>query len=302
VTAWVAPRGAGLLIELLTIRASRRRASAGCRRAALCRTVSHSRPALLAQGASSASAHTACNCSAHADRGREGRPAARLLVDRRPVGARSADSQIADATFERVTGAADGRSVTSRWRSTIGSGTLSRWSSASHREIGTARRCISRPNSRDEFWPGLRDGEIGLSEIAASRLGVAEGGTIELPTVGGPRQYRGRWNLSSTDGERRRSGRHRAGSRTDWRVLIGPPCATRSRWPIRPPPTRPLTAAISSTSRRIAGVRQQQWRSEATIGITRFLEPFTIAGYVVMAAAGLSGAERVRAGTGAAQA
>ena len=32
----------------------------------------------------------------------------------------------------------------------------------------------------------------------------------------------------------------------------------------------------------------EQWRSVATTGITRFLEPFTIAGYVVMAAAGLS--------------
>ena len=31
-----------------------------------------------------------------------------------------------------------------------------------------------------------------------------------------------------------------------------------------------------------------QWRSEATRGITRFLQPFTIAGYVVMAAAGVS--------------
>ena len=32
----------------------------------------------------------------------------------------------------------------------------------------------------------------------------------------------------------------------------------------------------------------EQWRSVAANGITRFLEPFTIAGYVVMAAAGLS--------------
>ena len=32
----------------------------------------------------------------------------------------------------------------------------------------------------------------------------------------------------------------------------------------------------------------EQWRSEADQGITRFLQPFTIAGYVVMAAAGLS--------------
>jgi putative ABC transport system permease protein len=32
----------------------------------------------------------------------------------------------------------------------------------------------------------------------------------------------------------------------------------------------------------------ERWRSVATNGITRFLEPLTIAGYVVMAAAGLS--------------
>jgi putative ABC transport system permease protein len=32
----------------------------------------------------------------------------------------------------------------------------------------------------------------------------------------------------------------------------------------------------------------ERWRSVATSGITRFLEPFTLAGYVVMAAAGLS--------------
>ena len=32
----------------------------------------------------------------------------------------------------------------------------------------------------------------------------------------------------------------------------------------------------------------EQWRSEATIGITRFLQPLTFAAYVVMAAAGFS--------------
>ena len=36
------------------------------------------------------------------------------------------DGRISDATFELVTGAADGRSVSSRWQSTISSGTLSR--------------------------------------------------------------------------------------------------------------------------------------------------------------------------------
>ena len=44
--------------------------------------------------------------------------------------------------------------------------------------------------SHDRFWQGLREGEIGLSEIAASRLGVAAGDTVELPTVDGPKPYR----------------------------------------------------------------------------------------------------------------
>ena len=75
----------------------------------------------------------------------------------------------------------------------------------------------------------------------------------------------------------------------DWRVPIGRPYATRSRWPIPPPPTRPPTVTISSTSAPDCGcTTTKQWRSAATNGITRFLEPFTIAGYVVMAAAGLS--------------
>ena len=50
--------------------------------------------------------------------------------------------------------------------------------------------------SADGFWQGLRDGEIGLSEIAASRLGVAAGDTVELPTVAGPKAVPGGWNLS----------------------------------------------------------------------------------------------------------
>ena len=74
-----------------------------------------------------------------------------------------------------------------------------------------------------------------------------------------------------------------------WRVLIGPLYAIRSRWTIRLPPTRPPTGTISSTSAPDCSVYDnEEWRSVAANGITRFLEPFTIAGYVVMAAAGLS--------------
>jgi hypothetical protein len=43
---------------------------------------------------------------------------------------------------------------------------------------------------QDRLWQGMRAGEIGLSEIAASRLGVVTGETVELPTVEGPKRYR----------------------------------------------------------------------------------------------------------------
>ena len=78
-------------------------------------------------------------------------------------------------------------------------------------------------------------------------------------------------------------------SPTDWRVPIGLPYATKSRWPIRLPAD--ATAHRNDFLDLGAGLwvyDNEQWRSVATSGITRFLEPFTIAGYVVMVAAGLS--------------
>ena len=88
-----------------------------------------------------------------------------------------------------MNGAAGGRSVSSRWRSTISSGALSRlvigvtpgdWYSAA----------LYEPNGHpDVLWNGLQEGEVGLNEVAAGRLGVGVGGTVELPTVHGPRSY-----------------------------------------------------------------------------------------------------------------
>ena len=51
-------------------------------------------------------------------------PAALLIAAQSVLDQR--DGRLADSTFGLVTGAADGRSVSSRWRSTISSGTLSR--------------------------------------------------------------------------------------------------------------------------------------------------------------------------------
>ena len=134
----------------------------------------------------------------------------------------------------------------------------------------------------------MQDGEIGLSEIAASRLGVAAGDTVELPTVEGPKHYRVAGIFHPRMVNDAAVGDIVLVSE-GWRVPIGLPYAIRSRWTIRPPPTRPPTVTISSNLGAGLWVYDnEQWRSVATSGITRFLEPFTIAGYVVMAAAGLS--------------
>ena len=134
----------------------------------------------------------------------------------------------------------------------------------------------------------MREGEVGLSEIAASRLGVAAGDTVELPTVDGPKQYRvaGIFHPRMVDdaavgdivlvSERL--------ARTDW-------AAVRDQVAVAYPSAADATAHRDDFLNLGAGLwvyDNEQWRSVATNGITRFLEPFTLAGYVVMAAAGLS--------------
>jgi putative ABC transport system permease protein len=288
VTAWIAPRGAGLAITLLTIARPDvgRLLGADVRRYAVLFALS---AALLAQGASSAiSSHsmqllgTTQIAAEKADRLPDSLLiAAQSVLDQR-------DSQLPDATFKLVTDAADGRSVASRWRSTISSGTLSRLVVGVTPGDWYSTALYQPTDSRDEFWPGLRDGEIGLSEIAASRLGVAEGGTVELSTVTGPRQYR----VSGTFHPRMVNDAAVGDivlvsdrlARADW-------AAVRDQIAVVYPSAAAATAHRGDFVNLGAGLRvydNQQWRSEATNGLTRFLEPFTISGYVVMAAAGLS--------------
>ncbi len=288
VTAWIAPRGAGLAISLLTIArpAAGRLLGADVRRYAVLFALS---AALLAQGASSAiSSHSMqlLGTTQIAEEKADRLPASLLIAAQSVLDQR--DGQIADTTFELVAGAADGRSVTSRWRSTIGSGTLSRLVVGVTPGDWYSTALYQPTDSGDEFWPGLRDGEIGLSEIAASRLGVAEGGTVELPTVAGPRQYRvaGTFHPQMVNdaavGDIVLVSDRLA--RADW-------AAVRDQIAVAYPSPADATAHRDDFLDLGAGLRvydNQQWRSEATTGIIRFLEPFTISGYIVMAAAGLS--------------
>jgi putative ABC transport system permease protein len=288
VTVWIAPRAAGPLITLLTVArpAVGRLLGADFRRYALLFAFS---AALLAEGTSLAiGSHsmqllgTRQVAAQKADR----LPAALLIAPQSVLDQR--DGRLSDSTFELVTGAANGRSVSSRWRSTISSGTLSRLVVGVTPGDWYSQALYEPTDVRDRFWEGLREGEIGLSEIAASRLGVAPGDTVELPSVEGSKQYRVAGIFQPKMVNDAAVGDIILVSvrlaRSDW-------AAARDQVAVAYPSSADATAHRNDFLNLGAGLwvyDNERWRSVATNGISRFLEPFTIAGYVVMAAAGLS--------------
>lgn len=288
VTVWIAPRAARLLIWLLTIARPDvgRLLRADVARYTVLFALS---AALLAEGTSLAiGSHSMqlLGTNQIAEQKADRLPNALLIAGQSVLDQR--DGQIADSTFALIDQAARGRNVSSRWRSTISSGTLSRI------VIGVTpgdwySRALYRPTAgADQSWRGLADGEIGLSEVAASRLGVAAGGTVELPTIAGPKHYRvaGVFRPQMIDD-----------SAVGDVVLVSDELA-RSDWAaVRDQVGIEFASAADATAHRSdflnigAGLSvydNERWRSLAAHGITRFLEPITIAGYVVMAAAGLS--------------
>jgi putative ABC transport system permease protein len=288
VTVWIAPRGAGLLIELLTIArpAVGRLLGADFRRYTLLFAFS---AALLAESTSlTIGSHsiqllgTSQVAAQKADR----LPAALLIAAQSVLDQR--DGRLSDSTFELVTKAADGRSVSSRWRSTISSGTSSRLVVGVTPGDWYSHALYEPTDVRDRFWEGLREGEIGLSEIAASRLHVAPGDTVKLPTVEGPKHYRvagivhPRMVNDAAVGDIVLVSQRLA--RSDW-------AAVRDQVAVAYPTSADAAAHRNDFLNVGAGLwvyDNEQWRSVATDGLTRFLKPLTLAGYVVMAAAGLS--------------
>jgi putative ABC transport system permease protein len=288
VTVWIAPRCAGPLIDCLTVArpAVGRLLRADVRRYMLLFAMS---TAVLASGTSMAISSQSMQLLGP---GQVAAQKADRLPDALLISAQSVldqrESQLADSTFELVTAAAEGRSLSSRWRSTISSGTLSRL------VIGVTpgdwySRALYQPTGvPDTFWQGLREGEIGLSEIAASRLGVAAGEMVELPTIEGPKQYRvagiirQRIVNDTAVGDIVLVSEEMA--RSEW-------AAVRDQVSVDYPNSAEATAHRDDYLDLEAGLSvydNAQWRSDAATGFTRFFEPFTIAGYVVMAAAGLS--------------
>lgn len=288
VTVWLAPRGAAPLIELLTRArpAVGRLLGADFRRYTLLFAFS---AALLAESTSLAiGSYTMqlLGTNQVAAQKAERLPAALLIAPQSVLDQR--DGGLSDSVFKSVTGAADGRSVTSRWRSTISSGTLSRIVVGVTPGDWYSQALYEPTGARDRFWQGLREGEIGLTTIAASRLGVGAGDTVQLPTVDGAKQYRvagifsGRMVNDAAVGDVVLVSDRLAHSH--W-------AAVRDQVAVAYPSAADASAHRSDFLNLGAGLwvyDNESWRSVATNGITRFLEPFTLAGYVVMTAAGLS--------------
>jgi putative ABC transport system permease protein len=288
VTVWIAPRAAGLSSGLLTnVRpAVGRLLGADIRRYTLLFGLS---AALLAESTSLAIGSYSMQllgteqiAAQKADR----LPAALIISAQSVLDQR--EGRISDPTFELVTAASDGQSVSSRWQSTISSGTLSR------QVVGVTpgdwySQAVYQPtDARDGFWQGLQNGEVGLSRIAASRLGVAAGDTVELATVKGPKRYRVAGIFAPQMVNDAAVGDivlvSERLARSDW-------AAARDQVAVAYPSPADATAHRGDFLDLGAGLfiyDNQQWRSVATTGITRFLQPITFAAYVVMAAAGLS--------------
>lgn len=288
VSAWIAPRAGSLLIALLTVARPDvgRLLSADVRRYAVLFALS---AAVLAEGTSFAIGSQSMQLlgTREVAAQKEDRlPAAVLIAGQSVLDQR--DGHLADSTFTMVTQAAGGRDVSSRWRSTISSGTLSRIVIGVTPGDWYSRGLYQPTAGDDDFWHGLRAGDIGLSEVAAGRLGVEKGDTVELPTVEGPQRYRVSGIFTPMVVNDAAVGDivlvSEGSARSDW-------AAVRDQVAVK------YASAADATTHRddflalgagLSVYDDDEWRSAATAGLTRFLKPFTIGGYIVMAAAGIS--------------
>ena len=201
VSMWIAPRGAELLIELLTVARPDigRLLRADIQRYALMFAIS---AAILAEGTSLAIGSQSMQLLGTRQVAAQ---KADLLPDAVLIAGQSVldqrDGQVADSTFTLITDVAGGNSVSSRFRSTIGSGTLSRLVIGVTPGDWYSEALYQPTGDHDRLWQGLREGEIGLSEVAAGRLGVARGRNGRAAHRRRAEALPGGRDLSSTDGQ-----------------------------------------------------------------------------------------------------
>ena len=287
-TTWLAPRGAGPLIGLLTVVRPDvgRLLRADIRRYAILFALS---AAILVDGTSMAIGSQTMQllgAGQVAAQKPDRLPTALLIAAQSVLDQR--DGSLADSTFALIADSAGGRPVSARRRAVISSGTLSRIVIGVTPGDWFSRALYEPTGDRDAMWRGLADGEVALSEIAAGRLGVAAGQTVELPTVAGSKQYqvsgifRPRMIDNAAVGDIVVVSEQLAQS--DW-------AAARDQVAVNYASAAEATAHRADFTGLGAGLTvydDEHWRSAAATGISRFLEPLTMSGYVVMVAAGLS--------------
>ncbi|MFG1793124.1 FtsX-like permease family protein [Nocardia sp. NPDC049149] len=196
--------------------------------------------------------------------------------------------QLSASTYERIERAAAGREIASRRQAFLPSATEPRM------VLGVApggwyATAIADPTGdASTMWRGLAAGDVALSEVAAGRLHAGAGDTVELPTPQGRKPYRVAGTFvpqvinDSTLGDIVLVSEDRAAQ--DWH-------AVRDQVVVR------YTSAAEASAHRAdylaigAGLSvydDHEWASAADAAITRFFEPFTVTGFVVMITAGIS--------------
>lgn len=203
------------------------------------------------------------------------------------------EAQISDEVAQAVRTASGTTRVDERWRVTLPSDTEPRL--VVGLEPGSVMRRAQYPAIGSDTDPGLdlaldaglARGEVALSEIAAGRLDGDVGGTVTLPTVHGPREFRVAGLVRPEIVDDTTLGdvvlASDATAREHW-------AATRDRLVLTYSSADEATAHVPELRALGSGLHvldSEEWGRSARSGVTRFFEPYTVTGYVMMAAAGL---------------
>ncbi|MEV6275145.1 ABC transporter permease [Nocardia sp. NPDC051832] len=196
--------------------------------------------------------------------------------------------QLADQTYDLIAQAAAGREIASRRQAFLPSKTEPRMVLGIS-PGGWYANALAAPTTNPEaLWRGLSAGEVALSTIAAGRLNATAGSTVELPTPQGHKRYRVAGTFvpqvvnDSTLGDI---------------VLVSEALAVQDWHAIRDQVVVRYASPEEATAHRAeflaleAGLSvydNQEWARAAAAAITRFFEPFTVTGFVVMITAGIS--------------
>ncbi|MBF6216090.1 ABC transporter permease [Nocardia puris] len=203
------------------------------------------------------------------------------MLDQRPA-------SIDDATYARIEEAARGNPVDDQWTAVIPSPTEPRLIVGVTPGSRQATALATPLGDADRLWNGLRAGEIGLSVVAAGRLGAAAGDTVTLPTPTGYADFRvaGVFDPAMLSDSPIGDVVLVSGTQAAQRWA-----AARTRVAVHFPSAPEAAAQVDTFAALGEGLSvydNDRWRAAAATVVPRFFEPFTVTGYVIMGIAGVS--------------